>query len=57
VGDVSGLVDAEGAEIHFVLQDHGPANEDEEILEQQLTQFMGACNTVCIDIQFSVHKA
>lgn len=57
MGDVSGLVDAEGAEIHFVLQDHGPANEDEEILEQQLTQFMGACNTVCIDIQFSVHKA
>lgn len=55
VSDVSGLVDAEHAEIHLVVQDHGVAHEDPTLLEQQITQFRGACNPECADIQFSVH--
>ncbi|MDQ3954974.1 MAG: hypothetical protein M3285_05430, partial [Actinomycetota bacterium] len=55
VSDVSGLVDAQAAEIHLVVQDHGVAHEDPALLEQQITQFQAACNPTCADIQFSVH--
>lgn len=53
---VTGLEDAQGAEIHIVLQDHGPAHDTQEMLDAQLTQFRGACNDTCEDVQFAVHK-
>jgi hypothetical protein len=55
-GPVTGLEDAQTAEIHIVLQDHGPAHDDSELLEQQLTGFQTACNPECVDVQFAVHK-
>ena len=53
---VTGLEDALGAEVHIVVQDHGPAHEDQTLRDMQLTQFMGACNPDCVDIQFAVHQ-
>ncbi|HSI94356.1 MAG TPA: hypothetical protein VK925_12710 [Jiangellaceae bacterium] len=44
------------AEVHLVIQDHGPAQDDPDLLELQLTGFQGGCNPNCVDIQFSVHK-
>lgn len=70
-GAGTGLMDAQSAEIHLVLLDHGPAHEDPELLEEQLTEFLGACNPVpatfneagfpvdegsCAEVQFSVHE-
>ena len=51
------LADAEGAEIHFVVQDHGEASDDAATLLAQTTTFMGGCppNT-CVDIQFIAFK-
>jgi hypothetical protein len=54
-GPVTGLVDT-AAEIHLVIQDHGPAHSDPGLLELQTTSFMGACNPDCVDVQFAVHK-
>lgn len=47
-----GLLDAEAAEIHFVVQDHGASTGN----PLQTTTFMGDCNPDCADIQFSIHK-
>ncbi len=55
-GPVTGLEDAMTAEIHIVLQDHGTAHEDPELLESQLTGFNTECNPDCVDVQFAVHK-
>jgi hypothetical protein len=49
LGVVSGLVDPDGAVIIAVLQDHGAAHDDPELLERQLTPFQGACNPGCED--------
>jgi hypothetical protein len=38
-----------------VLQDHGTAHADPELLEQQLTSFEGACNPACAEVQLAVH--
>jgi hypothetical protein len=54
-GIVTGL-ETTAAEIHLVIQDHGPAQDDPALLELQTTSFMGACNPDCVDVQFSVHK-
>ncbi len=54
-GPVTGLEDAQAAEIHVVLQDHGMAHTDPDLLEQQLTGFQTACNPDCVDVQFAVH--
>jgi hypothetical protein len=54
-GPVTGLEDAQAAEIHVVLQDHGMAHTDPDLLAQQLTGFQTACNPVCVDVQFAVH--
>ncbi len=46
------------AEIHLVLRDHGPASDDPEILEAQLTQFNGGCPPYsCDNVQASVHPS
>jgi len=52
---VTGL-ETTAAEIHLVIQDHGPAHSDPDLLELQTTSFMGACNPDCVDVQFAVHK-
>lgn len=45
-----------GAEIHLVIRDHGPAQEDPDALAEQLTQFNGGCPPYdCVDVQVSVH--
>jgi hypothetical protein len=51
------LADAEGAEIHFVVQDHGAASDDAATLLEQTTMSQGGCppNT-CVDIQFIAFK-
>jgi hypothetical protein len=54
-GVVTGLEDAQNAEIHPVLQHHGQAHDDPDLQEQQLTTFFGACNPECGDDQFAVH--
>lgn len=52
----NGLTDAMGAEIHVVIRDHGPASDDPETLEEQITTFGGGCDVFpCVDVQFSVH--
>lgn len=53
---VTGLEDAQTAEIHVVLQDHGQAHDDPVLLASQLSGFNTACNPMCVDIQFAVHK-
>jgi len=55
LGVVSSIEDTMVAEIHIVLQNHGPAHSDAALLDQQLTMFHGACNPECIDVQFAVH--
>lgn len=55
-GPVTGLEDATGAELHIVLQDHGTAHEDPDLLASQLSGFKTACNPECTDIQFAVHQ-
>jgi hypothetical protein len=55
VGVVTGLEDP-SAEIHLVVQDHGAAQSDPELLAQQTSSFQGACNPDCVDVQFTVFK-
>lgn len=50
-----GLTNADGAEIHLALQDHGPASDDPEVLHAQLNLYQGGCETPCVDPQASVH--
>ncbi|MFQ6027722.1 MAG: hypothetical protein ACE5Q6_09545, partial [Dehalococcoidia bacterium] len=61
-----GLYDAEKAEVHLVVRDHGPVIP---LMEQaQLSTFGGACNAEtdptgvgplgdnsCADVQFAIH--
>lgn len=55
LGVVSWLEDASAAEVHIVLETHGPAHEDPDLLQEQITSFQGACNPDCADTQFAVH--
>lgn len=55
-GPVTGLEDAQTAEIHIVLQDHGQAQTDPALLERQLSGFQTECNPVCVDVQYAVHQ-
>jgi hypothetical protein len=51
-----GLTDAAHAEVHFIVRCHGPASDDPEVLEAQITTFDGACDTYeCGDVQASIH--
>jgi len=53
---VTGVEDAQTAEIHIVLQDHGAAHTDPVTLEEQTSGFQAHCNPDCVDVQFAVHK-
>jgi hypothetical protein len=55
LGVTTGLEDPHSAVIIIVLQDHGTAHADPELLERQLTSFQGACNPTCEDVQIAVH--
>ena len=55
LGVVTGLEDPQAAVIIAVVQDHGAAHADPELLERQLTSFQGACNSECEDVQIAVH--
>jgi hypothetical protein len=39
----TGLTDAQGAEIHYILKTHGAPSSDPEILDKQLTTVYGGC--------------
>lgn len=65
VGDASnvvfgpGLTNPFGAEIHYVLRSHGPAQD--EVLEEQLTTINGGCeedapHEPCYDAQYAILK-
>jgi len=53
-GGVHGLKD-DTAEVHIVLQEHGPALDSGAGLEEQVAYFLGACNPDCEDTQFAIH--
>ena len=55
LGVVTGLEDPHGAVIIAVLQDHGAAHDEPELLDRQLTSFQGACNPGCEDVQAARH--
>ncbi len=46
------FTDPAGAEIHLIVQDHGPYTGN----PAQITEFLGGCNPTCTDIQASVHQ-
>ena len=51
-----GLQDAENAVIHYAIRSHGPASDDPDILELQLTEFLGGCGEYpCFNTQIVVH--
>ena len=52
----TGLHNPAGADIHFVVRDHGPVSPDPDIAYQQ-THTFGVCNPTCTDVQTSVHQA
>lgn len=43
VGFGPGLLNAEGAEIHYLLRYHGPASSDPVILQKQISHIAGGC--------------
>ena len=60
-----GVTDTEGAEIHFVVQDHGEASDDAATLILQTTTFEGGCGDrvpptappdTCVDVQAAVFQ-
>jgi hypothetical protein len=60
-----GVTDTEGAEIHFVIQDHGEASDDAATLLLQTTTFEGGCGDgapptappdTCVDVQAAVFQ-
>lgn len=52
----TGLHNPAGADIHFVVRDHGPVSPDPDIAYQQ-THTFDVCNPTCTDVQTSVHQA
>ena len=57
----SGLHNPHGAEIHYVLRDHGPALKD--IVREQITTGNGGCSNfggggdyVCVDFQIAFYN-
>ena len=40
----NGLLDAYGAEVHYILKTHGPVQEDADVLLRQVSTIFGACS-------------
>jgi hypothetical protein len=55
-GDLLGLMDADAAEAHMVLQEHDWSLESGYGLEEQVSYFLGGCNPDCVDTQFAIHS-
>jgi hypothetical protein len=55
-GDLYGLMNADAAEIHGVLQEHGWSLKSGYGLEEQVSYFLGGCNPDCVDTQFTIHS-
>ena len=63
-GPIPGAVtDGQNAEVHFIVQDHGPASDDPATLLLQTTTFEGGCGNgmpptappdTCVDVQAAV---
>jgi hypothetical protein len=51
LGAVTGLEEPRGAVIIAVLQDHGAAHDEPELLERQLTSLQGARHPGCGDVR------
>lgn len=51
-----GLMDADTAELHAVVEEHGASQESGGGLEEQVTRFLGGCNPDCVDSQFTIHQ-
>jgi hypothetical protein len=51
------LRDAARAEVHIIVQEHGEPLPGGAGLEEQVSQFMGGCNSDCVDTQFATHVA
>jgi hypothetical protein len=50
-----GLIDIDNAEIHIFVRSHGPASDDPEVLEAQLSLLMGGCDIYGCDVpQYAV---
>jgi hypothetical protein len=52
----TGLHDPAGADVQFVVRDHGPVSADPDVAYQQ-THTFDVCNLICTDVQTSVHQA
>jgi hypothetical protein len=52
----TGLHNPAGADVQFVVRDHGPVSSDPDVAYQQ-THTFGTCNLTCTDVQTSVHQA
>jgi hypothetical protein len=52
----TGLHNPAGADIHFVVRDHGPVSPDPDVAYQQ-THTVDVCNPTCTNVQTSVHEA
>lgn len=55
-GSAYGLMDADAAEVHMVLQEHGYSLKSGYGLEMQVAYFEGMCNPECNDTQFTIHS-
>ena len=52
-----GLLDPARASVHIIVQEHGRVLPGGEGLEEQVSQFQGACNPDCVDTQVAFHEA
>jgi len=51
-----GLMDADAAEIHMILQEHGWSLKSGRGLEAQVAYFEAYCNPECNDTQVTIHR-
>jgi hypothetical protein len=52
-----GMLDADRAEIHYIIRSHGAASLDPQVLQEQLTTQNGGCNPQCKHMQAGRHEA
>ncbi|HKY61428.1 MAG TPA: hypothetical protein VJP59_10500 [Gemmatimonadota bacterium] len=57
VGDLSGVDNTYGAEVHVVLRGHGPAVMDPADQAVQTSTFNGFCNPVCANVSVAPFSA